>query len=107
MICTPAFCRRSLLVRPDGSTVDHLDRAVMRGADRVHQPIPCARLSPSYEAIVAGGAWAIALRQVSPGSTGSQHPENAVQHATVIDAGTPRGLLGKSGSITRHSKSVR
>lgn len=41
------FCRRSLLVRPDGSTVDHLDAAIVGGADGVHQPVPYARLPPS------------------------------------------------------------
>jgi hypothetical protein len=43
MIWTP-FCRRGLLMRPDGSAVDHLDFAVVRCADGVHQPVPHARL---------------------------------------------------------------
>lgn len=34
-------------------------------------------------------------------------PEDAVEHPPVIDTGAPRGLLSSSGSITRHSKSVR
>jgi hypothetical protein len=49
----------------------------------------------------------IALGQIAPRRTGSQHPKDAVQHAAVIVAGTPRGLLGSNGSITRHSKSAR
>jgi hypothetical protein len=39
--------------------------------------------------------YAIALRQVSPRRTGSLHPENAVQHATVINAGHPSRLVGR------------
>jgi hypothetical protein len=81
----PPVCRRGLLVRPDGSAVDHLDVAIVRGADGVHQPVPYARLSPSVEAVVAGGARAIALRQVTPRCTRAQHPEDAVQRAPVID----------------------
>ncbi|MCY1171772.1 hypothetical protein D9M73_118940 [compost metagenome] len=36
MISPPPFCRRSLLVRPDGSAVDHLDVAVVCRRYRVH-----------------------------------------------------------------------
>lgn len=80
------FCRRGPLMGANGGTVDHLDLAVVRCADGVHQPIPHAHLPPSIEAVVAGGARAVALRQVAPGRTGAQHPENAVQRAAVIDA---------------------
>jgi hypothetical protein len=55
-VCTPPFCRRGLLVGANGSAVDHLDVAVVRGGDGVHQPVPHARLSPSREAVVAGRA---------------------------------------------------
>lgn len=41
---------------------------------------------PSHEAVVAGGAWAIALGQITPRRTGSQHPEDAVEHTPIIDA---------------------
>lgn len=83
----PPFCRRSLLVDANGGAVDHLDVAVVRGGDGVHQPVPYARLSPSHEAVVAGGAWAVALRQVAPRCTGTKYPEDAVQHPAVIYAG--------------------
>jgi hypothetical protein len=66
--------------------VDHLDVTVMGGGDGVHHSIPNARLSASDEAVVTGGSRTIAFRQVSPRRTGSQHPEDAVQHAAVIDA---------------------
>lgn len=81
----PPFCRRSLLVRPDGSAVDHLYLTVMRGADGIHQPVPHACLSPSVEAVVAGGARTVAFRQIAPRRTGPQDPEDSVQHAPIID----------------------
>lgn len=78
MICTSLFCRRGLPVGADGGAVNHLDIAVIGSGDSIHHPIPNARLSPSNEAVVAGGARAITLGQVSPWRTGSKHPEDAV-----------------------------
>lgn len=94
MISIP-FCCRSLLVRPDGSAVDHLDVAIMRGGDGIHHPIPNARFSPAHEAIVASCARAIAFRQVAPRCAGSQYPEDAVQHAPVIDTRHASRLVGE------------
>ena len=90
-----ASCRRRLLVRLGGGVFDHLNSAIVRGIGRVYSSLPSARTPSSHEAIVAGGAWAIALRQVSPGRTGSPHAEKTVQHATVIDAGSTSQLGGK------------
>ncbi len=67
----------------------------MGGGDGVHHPIPHPGLPPSHEAVVTGGARAIALRQVSPRRTRSQHPEDAVQHAAVIDAWDASRLVGQ------------
>ena len=58
----------------------------MRGGDGVHHPIPHACFPPSNEAVAAGGARAVTLRQVAPRRTRTQHPEDAVQHTPVIDA---------------------
>ena len=67
----------------------------MRGGDGVHHPIPHASFPPSYEAVVASGAWTIAFGQVSPRRTGSQHPEDAVQHPPVINAWHAPGFVGQ------------
>ncbi len=91
----PLFCRRRLLMGANGGAVDHLDVAIVRGGDGVHQSIPNARLPPSIETVVAGSARAIALRQVAPRRTGAQHPEDAVQHAPVIDTWHTSGLVGQ------------
>src|SRR3546814_8424702 len=72
-----------------------LDGAVVGGSDGVHQVVPYACLPPSGEAVVTGGTWAIALRQVAPRRTGTQHPEDAVQHAPIIDARHPSRLVGQ------------
>lgn len=95
MIWTLLFCRRSLLVRPDRGTVDHLDVAVVRCADGVHQSVPYARLPPSIEAVLAGGARAVTLRRVAPWRTRPQHPEDAVQHAPVVDARHASWFVGQ------------
>ena len=91
----PPFCRRGLLVGADGGTVDHLNFAVVRGGDGVHQPVPHARFPPSHEAVVAGGARAIALGQVAPWRPGPKHPEDAVQRPAVIDARHASRLVGQ------------
>lgn len=91
----PPFCRRSLLVGANGGAVDHLDVAVVRGGDGVHQPIPHARLSPSREAVVARGARAVALGQVAPRRPRPQYPEDSVQHAPVVNARHAPRLVGQ------------
>lgn len=58
----------------------------MSGGDGIHHPIPDTCFSPSHEAIVAGGAGAVAFGKVTPRSTRAQHPEDAVQDAAVVDA---------------------
>ena len=79
----------------DGCAVDHLNVTIMCGGDGVHHPIPHSGLSPSHEAVVASGARAIAVRQVAPRCTGSQHPEDAVQHTSVIDAWNASRFVGQ------------
>ena len=91
----PLFCRRRLLMGANGGAVDHLYVAVVGGSDGIHQTVPNTYFPPSREAIVAGGARAIALGYVAPWCTGSQHPEDAVQHAAVIDARHASRLVGQ------------
>lgn len=58
----------------------------MRGSDGIHHSVPHSGFLPSYEvAIVRSGCRDISLWQVAPRRTGSQHPEDAVQYATIID----------------------
>ena len=70
----PPFCRRGLLIGTNGGAVDHLDVAIMRGADSVHQPIPDTGPPPSHKAVVTGGARSIAFWQVAPWCSRSKSP---------------------------------
>ena len=65
----------------------------MSGGDGIHHPIPDTCFSPSHEAIVAGGAGAVAFGKVTPRSTRAQHPEDAIQHPPVIDARHTTGFV--------------
>jgi hypothetical protein len=53
-------------MRAHDGRVDHLDGGIMSGGKRAHDPIPYSGPSPPDEAVVAGGAWAIANRQIAP-----------------------------------------
>ena len=79
----------------NGRAVDHLGVTIVCGGDSVHHPIPNTSFPPSHEAIVAGGARAVAFRQVSPRRAGSQHPEDAIQHAPVINARHASPFVGQ------------
>lgn len=91
----PLFCCRGLLVGANGSAVDHLDLAIVGGTDGIHHPIPNTRLSPSHEAVVTGGARAVALWQVAPRRARPEHPKDAVQYAAVINAWNASRLVGQ------------
>jgi hypothetical protein len=106
MISTP-FCGRSLLARPDGSAVDHLDVAVVSDRNGIHQPVPYTRFAPSHEAIVEGGAWAVAVGQIAPQRAECSTQKMPLSTRRSSTRGAPLGLFGSNGAITRHSKSVR
>jgi hypothetical protein len=46
--------------------------------------LPRVTLSPPDETVVAGGAWAIAIRQIAPWCAGSQHPADAVEDTSIV-----------------------
>lgn len=80
----------------NAGTVDHLDVAVMRGSNRIHDAIPYPGLCPTPEAVVAGCMGTITLGQVGPGGATAQHPENAVQNPSVIHPRNTPGLPGQN-----------
>lgn len=65
--------------------VDYLDVTVEGGGKGIKHPIldPC--LAPHDEAVVASGSRTIPFRQIALWRAGPQPPEDAVQHASVID----------------------
>ena len=57
-------------------------------------PIPDARFLPPIEATGDGAPGAIALRQIPPGSTGLENPEDSVDDPPMVVVGTANpGLL--------------
>jgi len=71
-------------MNPHNRAVDHLHLAAMRLGDRVHQSVPNPSLTPAIEAVVSSRVRSIALRQIAPRGSRSQHPENAVHHPPVV-----------------------
>src|SRR5215469_15138069 len=87
--------------------IDHLQPTIMGLGDGIHEAVPNTCFAPSDKAIVAGGAWAVRSgrsRHGAPDRSTQKMPFSTRRSST---RGTPRGSLGRSGSITRHSKSVR
>jgi len=58
-----------VLVHAHDSRIYHLQRRIMSGRQRIHDPVPDASPSPANEAIVASRMGAIALRQIAPRCT--------------------------------------
>ena len=74
----------SVLMHAHDGRVDHLDGRIMSDGKRVHDPIPYSGPSPSDETVVAGGAWAIANRQIAPWCARTQDPKDAIEHAPIV-----------------------
>jgi hypothetical protein len=81
-----------MLVRSDDSAIDVVESPVeLRcgiGAllDHGKEPSPEARLAPAIKTASDGAPGAVSLRQVTPGGTGTQEPEDTVEDASVIDS---------------------
>src|SRR5207237_5712640 len=58
-----------------------------------HDAVPNSRLSPPYEAVVAGRGRAELLRQSPPRRAGPQHPEDPVQDPPIIHPRYPARLV--------------
>lgn len=78
------------VIRYDNGSVKVVDGGVF-GDGVSYNP----RLPPSDKAIVTGSARAIAFGKITPRRAGSEHPENAVQHATIIHARNASRLVGQ------------
>ena len=75
---------------PHDRAVDHLNLTIVRLRHGIHQPVPDTGFSPAVKAIVGRRVGTVALRQVAPRGTRSQHPEDAVHHPTIILPSRPR-----------------
>src|SRR5699024_3818681 len=52
--------------------------------NRLKDLVPDPELPPAHEAVIAGGWWAVAFRDVGPGRAGAQPPIDTVQHLPVV-----------------------
>lgn len=84
-----------MLMNAHHGTVDHLGVTVVSFGNSVHDAVPDACLAPAVEAIVAGRVRAITLRQIAPRRAQAQHPEDAIQHASVVNTRNATRLIGK------------
>lgn len=95
-----------MLMHADDGSVDHLDSRIMGSGQCIYDTVPDACPAPADEAIVAGSVAAKGTRQIAPGRSRAQNPENAVEDTTVIYPRAPRGLLGSIGLTAVPSWSV-
>jgi hypothetical protein len=82
---------------PDNSCIQYLDFGITNICNSAQDAIPDAGLSPSVEAIVTGRVGAKASRQIPPRRTGTQDPEDAVQHPPIINTRNTSGFIRKDG----------
>lgn len=87
-----------MLVNTDTGTIDHNDIAVKSLGNCGKQPIPHTGFAPSHEPVVAGGMGTIAIRHISPGRTGVEAPENAVEDLAVVNPFYATHLVGEMRS---------
>ncbi len=68
----------------DSRGVDHLDSGIMASRKCVYDAAPETSLPPAYEAVVACGVRTKRLGQITPGCSGAQDPENAIEDTPVV-----------------------
>lgn len=83
----PLSCSRRVLMDSHVGVVDHDHVANVCRDDGIRHVIPHAGQAPASEAVDAARGGAVALRQVAPGCTGAQYPEDTVQYPPVVDPG--------------------
>ena len=68
----------------DNRGVDHLDSGIMGSGKCVYDAAPDTSPPPADEPVVARGVWAKRRRQITPGCSGSQDPEDAIEDTSVV-----------------------
>ena len=82
-----------MLVDADTGRIDHHDFAFESCGNRCQKPVPHPSFAPADEPVVASRRGAVALGYLGPWRACSEPPENAVQHAPVINAGNAARLV--------------
>jgi hypothetical protein len=79
-----------MLVRSDNGAIDEVDgpvqlpRRVGLGLDGGQEAVPAPGQPPAAEAAIQRGPGAIPFRDVPPGRTGAQLPDNAIENRAVV-----------------------
>src|SRR5215831_713492 len=74
----------SMLMHADNGGVDHLDSGVMGSGKCVYDATPDTSSPPADEAVVACGVRTKRLGQITPGCSGAQDPEDAIEDTAVV-----------------------
>src|SRR5262245_20739429 len=74
----------SMLMDADNGGVDHLDSGIMGSGKCVYDAAPDTSPPPADEPVVASGVWAKCHRQITPGGSRSQDPEDAIEDTSVV-----------------------
>jgi hypothetical protein len=75
---------------------DHVSHGVARRLSVLQQPVPGAIAPPAHQSVDAGLPRAIAVRQITPGGTGTAFPEDAIDHLPMIGSlVAPLAILGQ------------
>lgn len=84
----------SVLVRSDDRAVDEVDRpiqpsmAIREALQSLQEALPATGILPAIEATRDGVPRAMLRRQITPGSTGGQDPEDAIDDASIRKVGS-------------------
>src|SRR5262245_548662 len=73
-----------MLMHADNGGVDHLDSGVMGSGKCVYDAAPNTSPPPADEAVVACGVRTKRLGQITPGCSGAQDPEDAIEDTAVV-----------------------
>jgi hypothetical protein len=69
--------------------------SIVGSGECIYDTAPDTGPPPANEAVVASGVAAKRIRQIAPGCSRSQDPENAVEDATVVDPRNTTRLIGQ------------
>ena len=84
-----------MLMHADNRGVDHLDNGIMSSGKRIYDPTPDISPPPAYEALVASSVWTKRLGQITPGCSGSEDPEDAIEDTAAVNPRNAPRLVGQ------------
>lgn len=107
VIRTSFFPTSGVLVGANDRAVDQMQGLRRGRRQHFEDTQPHTGFRPPIVSIVDGCVWAVSIRKIPPWRTGAQNVENAVDHPSIVNARYTRTLLGSSGSMSRHSISLK